>query len=106
LLQGTKHASHLVLLTSEKMTLTLAGHSIALDKVLSLVNGRFRVDKRRLARLVDHPVAGAGDTESVEQRRKRIKRQINELKAREVKAFLKTLAEEEGVSTSRIKQLI
>ncbi len=100
LLRGTKHASHLVLLAGDRLTLTLAGHSIALDEVLSLKDGCFKVDKRRLVRLVDQPVAGAGDTESAEQRRERIKKRINELKAKGVKAFLKTVAEEEGVSTS------
>ena len=106
LLRGTKHASHLVLLAREKLTLTLAGHSIALDEVLRLEGSQFKVDKRRLARLVDQPVSGAGDIESAEQRRERIRNRVNELKAQGVKAFLKTVAEEEGVSTSRIKQLI
>ncbi len=95
-----------MLLAGDRLTLTLAGHSIALDEVLSLKDSRFKVDKRRLARLVDQPVAGSGDTESAEQRRERIKKRINELKAKGVKAFLKTVAEEEGLSTSRIKQLI
>ncbi len=106
LLRGTKHASHLVLLAGDRLTLTLAGHSIVLDEVLRLERGQFKVDKHRLVRLVDQPVAGAGDTESAEQRRERIKKRINELKVKGVKAFLKTVAEEEGVSTSRIKQLI
>lgn len=104
--RGAKHASHLVLMTGEKLSLTLAGHSIALAEVLALDGGTFEVDKRRLTSLVDQPVAGAGDVESSEQRRERIKKRINELKAKGIKAFLKTVAEEEGVSTSRIKQLI
>lgn len=104
--RGKKHASHLVLMASEQLTLTLGGHSIALTEVLSLDGSRFKVDKRRLIRLVDQPVAGAGDVESAEQRRERIRKRVDELKAKGVKAFLKTVAEEEGLSISRIKQLI
>ena len=74
--------------------------------MLSIEAGNFKVDKRRLTRLVDQPVAGAGDVESAEQRRERIRKWVGELKAKGVKAFLKTVAEEEGVSISRIKQLI
>ena len=94
--RGAKHASHLVLLAGEKLTLTLAGHSIALAEVLALEGNGFKADKRRLTRLVDHPVAGAGDIESAEQRRERIRKRVNELKAQGAKAFLKTVAEEEG----------
>jgi len=104
--RGAKHTGHLVLLAGEKLTLTLSGHSIALAEVLALEGGGFKVDKRRLARLVDQPVAGAGDVESAEQRRQRLKRRMNELRTKGVKAFLKTVAKEEGISTSRIKQLI
>ncbi len=104
--RGKKHASHLVLLAGEQLTLTLGGHSIALTEVLALEGDTFKVDKRRLTRLVDQPVAGAGDVESAEQRRERIRKRVDELEAKGVKAFLKTVAEEEGLSISRIKQLI
>ncbi|MCP5346551.1 MAG: hypothetical protein H7A04_06770 [Pseudomonadales bacterium] len=104
--RGAKHASHLVLMAGEKLTLTLAGHSIALTDVLAIDGDTFKVDKRRLTRLVDDPVAGAGDVESAEQRRERIRKRVDELKAKGVKAFLKTVAVEEGLSISRIKQLV
>lgn len=104
--RGAKHASHLVLMAGEKLTLTLAGHSIALTDVLAMDGDTFKVDKRRLTRLVDDPVAGAGDVESAEQRRERIRKRVDELKAKGVKAFLKTVAVEEGLSISRIKQLV
>ena len=104
--RGKKHASHLVLRAGDRLTLTIAGHSIALAEVLALEGTSFRVDKRRLTHLVDQPIAGAGDIESSEQRRERIRRRVNDLKAKGEKAFLKTVAEEEGLSISRIKQLI
>jgi hypothetical protein len=104
--RGKKHASHLVLLAGDRLTLTIAGHSIALAEVLVLEGNRFKVDKRLLTNLVDTPVAGAGDVESAEQRRERIRKRVDELKTKGVKAFLKTVAEEEGLSITRIKQLI
>ena len=73
MLKGAKHASHLVLLADGGLTLTLAGHSIALADVLALEGDTFKVDKRRLTRLVDQPVAGAGDVESAAQRRGKVK---------------------------------
>lgn len=104
--RGKQHTSHLVLLAGGKLTLTLAGHSIALSEVLALNGDVFKVDARRLTHLVDHPVAGAGDVESSEKRRERIRKRVEDLKAKGEKAFLKTVAEEEGLSISRIKQLI
>lgn len=44
--------------------------------------------------------------ESPKQRRERLRNRVIELKTQGVKAFLKTVAEEEGLSVSRIKQLI
>lgn len=106
LFKGAKHASHLVLLASDHLALTLAGHSIALSEVLTLEGNAFKVDKRALIRLVDHPVAGAGDTESAAKRRERLKKRVQAVKAKGTRAFLKTVAEEEGISISRLKQLL
>lgn len=104
--RGAKHSSYLVLLAGDRLTLNLAGHSIALTEVLTLDGDTFKADKRRLTRLVDQPVAGAGDVESAVQRRGRIKKRVQALKAQGTKAFLKTVAEEEGISISRLKQLL
>ncbi len=59
-----------------------------------------------MTRLVDQPVAGAGDEESAAQRRERLKKRVQAVKAKGTKAFLKTVAEEEGISSSRLKQLL
>ena len=56
--KGVVHSSHLVLRLDDKLTLTLAGHSIALTDVLALEGRDFKVDKKTLARLVDEPIAG------------------------------------------------
>ena len=105
-LKGAKLSSHLVLLADGKLSLALAGHSIALTDVLGLEGDRFTVDKRTLKRLVDQPVAGAGDRESAAQRRERFKKRKQELKAKGDRAFLKTISEEEAISVSRVKQLL
>jgi len=104
--KGSKHASHLVLLADGDLKLSLAGHSIALADVLEVKGDRFAVDRRTLVRLVDQPVAGAGDAESAEQRRERLKARVRAEKARGTKAFLKVVALEEGISPSRLKQLV
>jgi len=104
--KGVKHSSHLALVADGSLTLSLAGHSIPVADVLTLAGKTFKVDRRTLSRLVDRPVAGAGDLESAAQRRERLKKRAHVLKAQGVKAFLKTVAEEEGISSSRLKQLL
>jgi hypothetical protein len=106
ILRGTKHSSHLVLVANGSLTLSLAGHSIPLADVLAFGGSAFKVDRRILNRLVDQPVAGAGDVESAAQRRARIKKRVQVVKAKGIKAFLKTVAEEEGITVSRLKQLL
>jgi hypothetical protein len=104
--KGVKYSSHLVLIADGQLTLSLAGHSIALADVLALEGNRFTVDKRTLIHLVDHPVAGAGDAESAAQRRERLKKRVQAERTKGSKAFLKVVAEEEGISVSRLKQLL
>ena len=104
--KGVKYSSHLVLQADCSLNLSLAGHSIALTDVLALEGGRITVDRRTLTRLVDHPVAGAGDAESAEKRRERLKARVQLVKARGNRAFLKIVAEEEGFSVSRLKQIL
>lgn len=106
LLKGARHSSHVVMRAANGLTLELAGHAIALADVLALADGAFSVDRRALTRLVDQPIAGAGDTESAAQRRERLRKRVQILKANGTRAFLKTTAEEEGISVSRLKQLL
>jgi len=105
-LKGKKGSSHLVLLADGTLTLTLAGHSIALDDILFLEGMGIKLDKQTLVRLVDKPIAGAGDAESATQRRVRIKKRVQAIKDKGNKAFLKTAAEEEGISVPRLKQIL
>jgi hypothetical protein len=104
--KGRKHSSHIVLTADGQLTLCVAGHTVALADVLTLEGNSFKLDKQTLIRLVDKPVAGAGDTESAAQRRERLKRRVQAEKAKSNKAFLKTVSEDEGISVSRLKQLL
>lgn len=106
LMKGRKHSSHITLVKDNTLQLNIGGHSIALADVLTLENDHFIIDKKILTRFIDNPVSGGGNIESAEQRRKRIKKRVNELKTQGVRAFLKAVAEEEDISISRIKQLI
>jgi hypothetical protein len=104
--RGKKESSHLVLIADGGLSLALAGHSIALAEVLTLEGMGFKLDKQTLVRLVDKPIAGAGDKESATQRRARLKKRVQAEKNRGNKTFLKTVAGDEGISVSRLKQLL
>lgn len=106
LLKGGKHSSHVALVADGTLSLSLAGHSIALAEVLTLDGASLQIDRQRLIRLADRPVAGAGDVESAAKRRERLRKRVESLKRSGVSAFLKTVAEEEGISVTRVKQLL
>lgn len=106
LLKGRKHSSHIVLIADGQLTLCVAGHTVALADVLTLDGDSFKLDKQTLIRFADKPVAGAGDAESAAQRRERLKKRVQAEKAKGNKAFLKTVSEDEGISVSRLKQLL
>jgi len=105
-LKGAKGSSHVVLSADSGLCLKVAGHSVELPEILTLESKKLKVNKRTLMRLVDKPVAGAGDVESAKQRRTRLKKRVQEEKSRGNKAFLKAVAEDERISVSRLKQLV
>lgn len=104
--KGVKHSSHIVLLADGQLTISLAGHTVSLADTLIFDGKALNVDRRMLTRLVDKPVAGAGDAESSEQRKARLEKRVQDLKAKGVRAFLKEVAEEEGIHVSRLKQIL
>jgi hypothetical protein len=106
LLKGTEHSAHLVLLAQDGLSLSLAGHTIPLADVLTLESDRITVDRRTLIRLVNQPAAGGGDRESAAQRRARLKQLVAKEKAKGNKAFLKVVAEREGISVSTLKGIL
>ena len=104
-LKGKKHNSPVTLLAGDTLTLALAGHTVPLVEVLTIKENALALDKAALIRLVDNP-AGDAETETPEARRERIKARVREEKAKGTKAFLQVVAEEEGISQTRIKQLV
>jgi len=104
--KGKKHASHIVLQADGTLKLTLAGHSIALTEVLSLEGEAFKIDKQRLAKLIDKPATGGGNNESAAERKKRFMKRKAELIRKGHKSFLKIIAEEEGITDTRVKQIL
>ena len=104
--KGRKQSNHLVLVADGDLKLSLGGHIVALDDVLALKGDKFIPKSRVLIECVDHPAAGGAGRESIEQRRERISRRIEELKRQERRDFLKTVAAEENLSVSRIKQML
>lgn len=104
-LKGRKHNSLITLLTGDSLTLALAGHISPLVDVLNIEKNNLTLDKATLIRLVDNPADNA-QAETPEARRERIRTRVREEKARGTRAFLRVVADEEGISTSRLKQLV
>ena len=104
-LKGKKHNSPVTLLAHDGLTLALAGHVVPLVEVLTIEKNIIALDKAALIRLVDKPAADA-EAETPEARRERIRARVREEKAKGTKAFLRVIAEEEGISQSRIKQIV
>lgn len=105
-LRGRKHSSHLVLEADNELSLHLAGHTVALADYLALEGKSLRLDKQAIIRLVDRPIAGAGDQESARQRRERLGKLVRAEKVKGNRAFLKTVAGAEGISVSRLKGIL
>lgn len=104
-LKGKNLRSMVTLLAGDCLTLALGGHTIPLVDVLTFEKNSLALDKAALIRLVNNP-AGDAKAETPEARRERIRARIREEKAKGTKAFLRVVAEEEGISESRIKQLV
>lgn len=102
-LKGKKHNSPVALLAGDDLTLSFAGHAVPLVDVLGIEKNTLALDKTALIRLVDNP---EGNGEDPEARRERLKNRVGEEKAKGTKAFLQVVAEEEGLSVSRLKQLV
>lgn len=101
--KGRKHKSLVTLRAGNDLHLSLAGHVVALADVLTFDQNILSADKNELFRCVDKP---AGDSETPNARRKRLKARIAEEKAKGRRAFLRTVATEEGISVQRLKQII
>lgn len=105
-LKGRKHNGQVTLVADgNSLAFALGGHTIPLVDVLSFKENSLALDKAALIRMVDNP-ADDNDTETPEERRKRLQARVSEEKTKGTKAFLQAVANEEGISVSRLKQLI
>lgn len=105
-MKGNKHSAHVVLTARKGLHLSIAGHAVPVADVLELGEKGLGIERRALVRCVDNPVAAAGGKESAERRRERLRKRRNELKVQGERHYNKVLAEEEGVTVARIKQLL
>ncbi len=87
--------------------LAVAGHELELPLVLTVQQQSLVLDVRRLARCVDAPAGGVGLlAESPAERRQRLAERVAREKIKGTRAFLKVVAEEEGITDGRLKQLL
>ena len=106
ILRGRKHSSHVTLIADGGLGLRIAGHIVDLASVLSIQNGAIRIDRLALQGFADKPVAGGGDIEGSDERKKRLAREVKAEKALGTRAFLKVVAKREGISPQRLKQIL
>lgn len=105
--QGNKHKSDLTLLLDLVPRLAFAGHNIPMVEVLAFKKGAVVLDLPALRKLVDNPTGRQSEgQETAADKARRIRKRMAELKGKGVKNFLATVAKEEGVSPSAIKQLL
>lgn len=102
-LKGRKHKSLVTLRADNDLHISLAGHVVPLADVLTFDENTLTADKNELIRRVDKPTS---NSETPSARRKRLKVRIAEEKAKGRRAFLRTVAAEEGISLSRLKQIV
>lgn len=87
--------------------LEVGGHVLPLDLALTIKGAALMLDSKTLVRCVDAPAAGAGvPAESPDERRQRLKGRVAAEKRKGTKAFNEVVAAEEGLSVSRLKQLV
>ena len=87
--------------------LEVAGHVLPLDLALTIKDAALSLDGKTLVRCADAPAAGAGvPAESPDERRQRLKARVAAEKRKGTKAFNEVVAAEEGLSLTRLKQLV
>ena len=107
--QGLQHRAPLVLHAGalEGPQLALAGHVVLVAEVLTFKKSALALDVAALVRLVDSPTGQeAAEAESPDARQKRLAARVTELKVHGVKAFLELAATEEGITKSRLQQIL
>jgi hypothetical protein len=89
------------------MRVGVAGHSLEILGLLQWNGAHMALDSSALKRRADAPAVGvAGAAEAPEARARRLRERKAALLAMGKRAFLQVIANEEGVSPSRVKQIL
>ncbi len=105
ILKGKTNKSAVTLRAESELQLLLAGHTVPLIEVLAIEKDALALDKTELMRLVGNPAANAV-AETPEQRCDRLRALVGAEKAKGTRAFLQRVARDEGISVSRLKQIV
>lgn len=101
LLKGTEGVADVMLAMNDIASLVVAGHTVPVAAIVKLDSNALSADTDGLLKLVNNPRR----SESPKQRRERIRKRVQQLKARGIKDFLEQAAREERLSVPRVKQL-
>jgi len=104
-LKGTHRQSVVELEVGREVSLFVNGHAIGVTEIIRFDGNALAADPTELLELANRRVPN-GRTEGPDDRRKRIELRIRELKKGGIKAFLQAVAKEEGVTPTRIKQIL
>lgn len=108
MLDGRKRKERLFLHAGESvLKLSVAGHALAVEGVLGFNKQGIWLDREALRRCVDQPTGTvAAQSESADERRKRLRALVEEARTRNPLKFLQTVADQEGISVDALKQVI
>ena len=84
------------------LVLVIEDHYIPLAEILTIKRKKLHIDYDVVQCLLDE----AKNAETPEQRRERLQKRVNELKAKGQRNFLAQAAKEEGISTTRLKTIL
>lgn len=102
--KGKKERCTITMRVEKGVALLIAANTVPLLDVLTLTENVLVLDKEALAYWVDKSNAES-NAEHPEVRRARLKARIAEEKAKGTKAFNQVVADKEGISISRLKQI-
>ena len=108
MLEGNKHKDRMALRAGDGLlTLAVAGHTVALDDVLTIKKQAIWLDRAALLLFVDQPTGKvAAESESADERRTRLLALTEKDRLRNPRKFLRAVADREGITVYALKQVI
>lgn len=108
MLEGKKHKDRLALHAGDcGLSLSVAGHTVALEEVLTIKRQTIWLDRTALLLFVDQPTGKvAAESESADDRQTRLLALIESERLRNPRKFLKSAADREGITVYALKQVI